>query len=102
MKAPPKIDQLLERIREALDTGRFLDTVHTTQRQTERQITRPEMLYVLRHGWHEKRKDVFDTRYQAWHYAIRGKTVDGRQLRVVVSFEADTQMLIITAIALGE
>jgi len=102
MKAPPKLDRLLERIREALDTGRFLDTVHTTQRQAERQITRPEMLYVLRHGWHEKRKDVFDTQYQAWHYAIRGKTVDGRPLRVVVSFEADTQMLIITAIALGE
>jgi len=102
MKAPSKIDRLLERIREALDTGRFLDTVHATQRQAERQITRPEMLYVLRHGWHEKRKDVFDTRYQAWNYAIRGKTIDGRPLRVVVSFEDDTQLLIITAIALGE
>ena len=102
MKAPPKLDRLLERIREALDAGRFLDTVHTTQRQAERQITRPEMLYVLRHGWHEKRKDVFDTRYQAWNYAIRGKTIDGRQLRVVVSFEEDTRLLIITAIALGE
>jgi Domain of unknown function (DUF4258) len=102
MKAPPKIDRLLERIRTALDTGRFLDTVHITQRQAERQITRPEMLYVLRHGWHEKRKDVFDTRYQAWNYAIRGKTIDGRHLRVVVSFEEETRLLIITAIALGE
>jgi Domain of unknown function (DUF4258) len=102
MKAPPKIDRLLGRIREALDTGRFLDTVHIRQRQTERQITRPEMLYVLRHGWHEKRKDVFDTHYQAWNYAIRGKTVDGRSLRVVVSFEEETRLLIITAIALGE
>ena len=101
MKAPPKIDRLLEHIREALDAGRFLDTVHTTQRQAERQITRPEMLYVLRHGWHEKRKDVFDTRYHAWNYAIRGKTIDGRPLRVVVSFE-DRGLLIITAIALGE
>ena len=60
------------------------------------------MLYVLRHGWHEKRKDVFDTRYQAWNYAIRGKTVDGRSFRVVVSFEEETRLLIITAIALGE
>ncbi len=102
MKAPPKMDRLLERIREALETGRFLDTVHTRQRQTERQITRPDMLYVLRHGWHEQRKDVFDHRYHAWNYAIRGKTVDGRSLRVVVSFAEDTQLLLITAIALGE
>jgi len=34
--------------------------------------------------------------------AIRGKTVDGRQLRVVVSFDEETGLLIITAIALGE
>jgi hypothetical protein len=101
MKAPPKIDRLLERVREALDAGQFLDTVHTTERQAERQITRLEMLYVLRHGWPEKRKDVFDPRYHAWNYAIRGKTIDGRHLRVVVSFE-DNGLLIITAIALGE
>ena len=101
MKTLPKVDRLLERVREALDAGRFLDTVHTTQRQVERQITRPETLYVLRHGWHEKRKDVFDTRYHAWNYAIRGKTIDGRQLRVVVSFE-NNDLLLITAIALGE
>ena len=88
-------------MREALDSGRFLDTVHATQRRAERQITRPEVLYVLRHGWHEKRKDVFDTRYQAWNYAIRGKTLDGRHLRIVVSFD-DPGLLIITAIALGE
>ena len=75
----------MERIRAALDTGRFLDTLHTTQRQAERQITRPKMLYVLRHGWYEKRKDVFDTRYQGWNYASREKTVDGRHLRVVVA-----------------
>lgn len=59
------------------------------------------MLYVLRRGWHEKRKDVFDAHYLAWNYAIRGKTADGRQLRVVVSFE-NKDLLIITAIALGE
>jgi Domain of unknown function (DUF4258) len=97
----PKVDRLLERVREALDGGRFLDTVHTAQRQTVRRITRPEVFYVLRHGWHEKRKDVFDAHYHAWNYAIWGKTVDGRQLRVVVSFE-NNDLLIITAIALGE
>jgi hypothetical protein len=60
------------------------------------------MLYVLRHGWHEKRQEVFDTHYQAWNYAIRGKTVDRRSLRMIVSFEEETKPLSITAIASGE
>ncbi len=60
MKTPAKIKQLLQRIREMLATGRFLDTAHAAERQSQRRITRPEILYVLNHGWHEKRKDVFD------------------------------------------
>lgn len=57
------------------------------------------MLYVIRHGYHEKRKDSFSEEYQGWNYAIRGKTIDRRSLRVVVSFD-ESGMLIITAIDL--
>jgi len=74
-----------------------LDTVHATQRLSERAITRQEILYVLKNGFREQRKDRFDEQYDAWNYAIRGKTVDGRQLRVIVSFE-ESVLLIITAI----
>ena len=35
--------------------------------------------------------------YNAWNYAIRGRTVDRRDLRVIVSFDEDG-MLIITTI----
>lgn len=38
----------------------------------------------------------------AWNYAIRGRTIDGRSLRIVISFEADGVLLIITAIDLGK
>jgi hypothetical protein len=57
------------------------------------------MLYVLRHGWQEKWQEVCDIHSQAWNDAIRGQTVDGRSLRVVVSLEEETRLLIITAIA---
>jgi len=79
-----------------------LDTRHATDRQGERKITRPEVIQVLRNGPHEKRKDLFVKQYNAWNYAVRGKTVDRRELRVIVSFEAETGMLIITAIDLSK
>jgi hypothetical protein len=94
-----KIDALMDRISSCLDAGRYLDTRHSIERQREREITRVEVIYVLRHGFHERKKDKFEALHQAWNYAIRGKTVDGRDLRVIVSFD-DSDMLIITAIDL--
>ena len=55
---------------------------------------------MLTNGRHEKNKDQYQERYQAWNYAIRGRTVDKRDLRVVVSFDEDN-MLVITAVDLG-
>ncbi len=49
--------------------------------------------------WHEKAKDQFSERYESWNYAIRGKTIDLRELRVVVSFD-ENNMLVITVIDL--
>ena len=86
-------------IRKCLDSGRYLDTRHASERQKERQITRSETLFVLRHGHNEKKKDKYDELYQAWDYAIRGKTVDQRPLRIIVSFD-ENGVLIITAIEL--
>ncbi len=94
-----KLSKLLDRIHDCLRSGDFFDTVHASTRRGERGITRPEMLYVLLHGWHEKGKDEYQKRFDTWNYAVRGKTVDGRELRVVVSFD-DSGLLIITAIDL--
>lgn len=97
---PPKIANLLDVIRECLDRGRYLDTRHATDRQLERDITRPEVVYVLRGGHHEKSKDRFDEQYGAWNYSVRGRTIDRREIRIIVSLEETTGMLIITAIDL--
>jgi len=91
----------MERISKALDSGKYRDVVHAQVRQQERQITRPEYTYVLRNGFHEARKDEYRPEYNAWNYAIRGRTVDRRDLRVVVSFDEDG-MLIITTIEVGK
>lgn len=97
-KRPPKETNLLEKVRQAIQSGDYLDVVHAQERQQERQITRPEYEYVLQTGFHEKAKDEFKPEYQTWNYAIRGKTIDQRELRVIVTFEDG--LLIITVIDL--
>jgi hypothetical protein len=98
----PKIPDLLEVVRERATSGNYLLLEHARDRGEERGITEPEWLYVLKHGYHEKRKDQFDDFHRAWAYSIRGKTVDGRDLRVVVSFDEDPTMLIVTLIELSD
>ena len=101
MDRPPKISNLMGTIRKCIEEGRYLDTRHASQRQAERDVTRPELLHALLNGYHEKRKDKFEVAYNAWNYSVRGKTVDARALRVVVSFD-ENNMLIITAIDLSK
>ena len=99
-KSPDKRKDLLADIKNCLDSGRYLDTYHSAVRQGERLITRTEMVHVLRNGRHEKEKDRFDPRYSEWNYSICGRTIDARELRIIVSFEANN-LLIITAVDLS-
>lgn len=85
--------------RECIRQGRYRDTRHATDRKSERVISLVEITSVINSGYHEKSKDEFKPEYDAWNYAIRGKTVDKRSLRVAVSFD-EQLMLIITAIDL--
>lgn len=94
---PSKVPNLLERIRECVESGKYRDTHHAVMRKTERVITLPEINHVLMTGRHEKSKDKFDDYYNCWNYAVRGLTVDRCDLRIIVSFDEDVDLLIITA-----
>lgn len=98
---PPKIDRLPDLIKHCIESGRYLSCLHLEQRESERGITRREVLYVLLNGFHEKKEDDFDEVYQKWHYAIRGRTLDARDLRVFISFDEVTKMIIITTYEIG-
>lgn len=52
---------------------------------------------MLTTGRHEKSKDRFDDAFSAWNYAVRGQTVDRLDLRFIVSFDDERDLLIITA-----
>lgn len=90
----------LPKIRELLEKGRYKFKPHAVQRQAQRLISVRDTLFVLNHGFHEEEKDQFDIRRQHWRYAIRGKTPDGVDIRVVVAIE--NMVVVITVIKLGK
>lgn len=92
---PPQIEDLLYVVKIHVDERRYRQTIHALQRQHERQIDLLDALYVLKNGYHEKKKTHFDTVNKAWKYAVRGKTLDKQDVRVIIAFD-DDGMLIIT------
>ena len=97
---PPKILDVLPRVRDGWAKGTYRDTRHAGERRAERVIILPEIYQIVEGGFREPSKDEFKEEWQAWNYAIRGKTIDGRRLRVAVSFDEEGWTLVITAIDL--
>lgn len=73
----------------------FIDKANTLLREDYKEQSIPDVLYVLKHGYHEKRKTSFDEKFQTWKYAVRGKTLDDIDIRVIIAFD-DTGIMIIT------
>ena len=94
-KPLPPIDNLMQKIKDCLDIGAYKQTVHALKRRAERDIDLLDALYVLKNGYHEKSKTSFDEAFQAWKYAVRGKTLDELDIRIIVAFD-ESGMLIIT------
>ncbi len=101
VEAKPKILNVLKLIRERVQTGDFIILPHAILRQAERNISVPDIVFVLTHGEHETERDEFKAAFGSWNYLICGKTVDSRTLRVAVAFDAH-DMLIVTVIPLGK
>lgn len=97
---PKKIPNVLKVIRELVGNGQYALTKHAEERMVEREVILPEVLHVLRTGWHEKRKDAYKPEYQDWDYAFRSSPRDERVIRVVVAIDSLTKALVITVIDL--
>lgn len=94
-KRPLQIVDLHAKICECIDTGKYVHSYHALERQKSREIGLEDILYVLKHGIHEKHKTTFDNDFQTWKYAIRGKTLDNDDISVIIAFD-DSGMIIIT------
>jgi hypothetical protein len=103
MKKLPKMEdsELLTTLRNAEKRGfyRFVD--HAQIRLTQREVTVAEVRQIMRKGFHEKKKDEWKEAHREWNYAFRGKTIDGRAIRIAVVVKAPN-LLIITVIDLSK
>lgn len=96
-KRPQKHINLLSNIRQCIEEGKYLETIHAQQRQHQRMIILPDIIQVLLTGYHEPSKDKFDLAYGAWNYSICGSAKGAQKMRVIVSFDEEAMLLIITA-----
>ncbi len=106
MKRKGKLDSIYLKnlIFKCINANLYVETKHVFQRYIDRGIRRWEIFDVLINGYHERQKDYYENDFQKWNYAIRGKTIDGKELRIVVSFEdghSPEVLIIITAIDLN-
>lgn len=97
---PKQIENLFQLIRECIDRGQYVLTEHAVLRLNQRDISLTDTEFVLKNGYHEKKKTYFDEIFNTWRYAIRGKTVDDLQMRIIISFN-DDNMIIITVMHVG-
>ncbi len=91
MGRPPKVENLLGIIKTAVSSGMVRFTEHALERIDQRLIRAgilpSAVTHVLRHGYHDPRRDQWDERHKSWNYAIQGKTLSGERLRIPIAIE---------------
>lgn len=95
-----KIQDLMAEVKKHLDDGTYRFSNHGLERKDQRTVAIPDITNALRNGYHEKKKDCWEEAFKSWNYSVRGKSIDGEDLRIIVSFEV-VGLLIITVIRLG-
>ncbi len=99
-----KSDQFLNNIKlrsailQHIENGTYRLTKHAAEEQAKDKIDLQDTLHVLMTGTHESDKTQFNNKFQNWRYAIRGKTEDLKEVRVIISFSQE--MMIVTVIGL--
>ncbi|MCE5318932.1 MAG: DUF4258 domain-containing protein [Parachlamydia sp.] len=97
-KRPEKLENVLEHAKSCIDKGNYIATFHAECRQLERDITLLDALHVIKTGFRDKRHDQYKDEFNSWNYAITGQTLQCETIRVIISFDSKTRMLIITVI----
>lgn len=79
-----------------VETGTYKLSKHAAIEQAEDDIDLGDTLHVLKTGYHEKGKTLLVR--DVWKYAIRGRTEDREEIRVIICFSSE--MMIITVMKL--
>jgi len=91
-------------IEQKIKEKNYLFLNHAKQRQHERKISDLDVLNILegKSGYERSRnkmKDSYETQYhsekpQDWKYCIEGKDIDGKKIRIIITFTNDLMPII--------
>lgn len=95
-------NELFLAIKKALERKSYIFTSHAFERLIDRNINELTVIRILKSQfkYHEVRKDSYAQSFRSWNYSIVGISPDDEDIRIIVSFEEET-MLVITVINLG-
>lgn len=103
-KAHPKEADVLGKMKKLLGLNKTRFHPHANERMAQRSIIFYEVLQALSNGKYVPERDRFSIDYESWQYTIEGKTTDGKELRIGISFEENVKtgerLLVITVIDL--
>lgn len=93
--------ELFKGIEQAIDNKNYVFTQHGEIRSKQR-LNDEQVIRILRdrRKKHDAARDYYSAGYPDWNYHIQGNTIDNQPIRIVVSFE-ENSMLIITVINLA-
>ena len=91
---------ILEKVRTAVEIGHYIILPHARLRSKERRVLPKDIEVALLGGRRIKKRDRLDENFGTWSYAFEGKTIDARDLRVIVLI--DDILKIVTVVILEE
>lgn len=99
-----KETDVARRVSDLASNGKYRFLRHAHRRMKQRRVNLYEILQVLKNGTHQAHRDRFNHEFQYWQYTLEGKTLDGRRIRLAVSFQLYRQeehLIVVTVINLG-
>ena len=94
-KRPEKESEILLVARQATDRKLYRHSEHALLRHSQRNIRLDNVIHVLKTGYREPKKDVYDENFKTWKYSIRGNSLEDEDLRIIIAF-ADGILIIVT------
>ena len=85
--------EILAMIKTSLDVGHYVILPHARLRCQERKVLPRDIEVVLKKGKRIKSRDRFDPFYHTWSYVFEGKTIEERDLRVVIIINDKLQIV---------
>jgi phosphoserine aminotransferase len=98
LERTPKRQDVAETVAERVYEDRIRLSDHALDQMRSLGVMPAELRQVLASGWHNPDQDQWKADHDSWAYAIEGETIDGRSLRVPVSFVEANDVLVVTVI----